>query len=790
MDGGSRLSPSQAKWIWLPAGRTLPNTFALFRIEVDLADAPESFPGWICADSRYELRVNGRRVQWGPAPSDPRMMEADPFDLAPHLKAGRNCISVRVLYYGFPEGTWAFGKPGLILWDDSQVIASGAHWKCFLDRSQPPGQAPRWYLRALQEQRDHRLEPLGWDEAGFDDSAWLPSKVLSCDPDETPAGSHEGIYHQDWVLWKDKATKLVKRTIPLMAESLVSLEEPLEAHRLIWKGPVEDWFDFRIKNYAIEPCDKSLRFTLPEGEGRAFRFDLEKEGIGFPWVELTCPEGTVVEIISQESVHPRHQGWLENHFHLWSRHVCREGFNRLEAFDYEAVKHLQIHIHGSQGEVTLHRAGVRLREYAWPSQPQFQVDDPELQRLFEANIQTVRNSVQDITVDGMARERQQYSGDGSHQLQYVQPAFGTSAPAARFLRQFGMGQLPTGVFMDSWPCGDRLSRLWQKPFGLSDWGPIIDHSIGFCLDHYHYWMNSGDLVPVKENWPKLMKFARFIESELEGGVMDAVKSASGQHSVWIDHIAFRRQEEKSLALTLYAAAALGHGLAPLAVSLEEAEDAAWLKSVSSKMALAAEAKWWSREKQAFVNSPDGRMDDRSLATALLYGFGPKGGGRMAEMLVEQPADLGLSYPANTPWLYWALIEAGRIDAVIKDLKKRWVGLPSVVLNGSIQEMWAIDLGSIHLMSHCAVGPLTALYHGLLGLKPLKPGYAEYQIRPTLSGLKSVEITAHLPIGALHLKLSETRCEVLSPHQGAGWITLDGSKSPLKRGAWQSFNPGL
>ena len=161
---------------------------------------------------------------------------------------------------------------------------------------------------------------------------------------------------------------------------------------------------------------------------------------------------------------------------------------------------------------------------------------------------------------------------------------------------------------------------------------------------------------------------------------------------------------------------------------------------------------------------------------------------MAEILVEQPADLALSYPANTPWLYWALIESGKTEAVIKDLKKRWVGLPSVVLNGSIQEMWNIELGSIHLMSHCAVGPLTALYHGLLGLKPQKPGFAEYQIRPILGGLKSVEITTHLPIGALHLRLSESKCEVLSPDQGTGWISIKGEKSLLKPGAWQSFAP--
>ncbi len=44
------LSP--AKWIWYPSGRTLQNTFVLFRREVRLPKAPRRATGWMCADSR------------------------------------------------------------------------------------------------------------------------------------------------------------------------------------------------------------------------------------------------------------------------------------------------------------------------------------------------------------------------------------------------------------------------------------------------------------------------------------------------------------------------------------------------------------------------------------------------------------------------------------------------------------------------------------------------------------------------------------------------------------------
>ncbi len=74
-----------ARWIWYPSGRTLANTFVLFRRELNLKAKPRRATGWISADSRYKLEVNGRRVQWGPAPADPRWPEADPVDLTEAL---------------------------------------------------------------------------------------------------------------------------------------------------------------------------------------------------------------------------------------------------------------------------------------------------------------------------------------------------------------------------------------------------------------------------------------------------------------------------------------------------------------------------------------------------------------------------------------------------------------------------------------------------------------------------------------------------------------------------------
>ncbi len=162
------LDLSPARWIWLPAERTLPNTILLFRKSCRLSQKPLKATGWITGESRYKLYANGNRIQFGPAPSDPRWSEADPFDITHALTSGDNTIGVEVLFYGLGDGTWPIGKPGFIFkmeieYEDGrkEAILSDETWNIKVADSWRPGQYKRWYLRAFQEEFDARLYPYG-----------------------------------------------------------------------------------------------------------------------------------------------------------------------------------------------------------------------------------------------------------------------------------------------------------------------------------------------------------------------------------------------------------------------------------------------------------------------------------------------------------------------------------------------------------------------------------------------------------------------------------------------------
>src|SRR5580704_5056247 len=189
-----------ARWIWtgpppLPVAQIgaagIPpketwNRCCYLRRTVQLDAVPASVPARVTADSRFVLFVNGVEVARGPARSIPERLAWTEVDLAPHLHAGRNAIAALVRYYGLPGPWWRPAAPSFLLGFGSFAfealaigVTSDATWK---GRAAPYRQD---VIRtaALPVPPTEILDgveiPVGWNEASFDDSGWLPAIELS-----------------------------------------------------------------------------------------------------------------------------------------------------------------------------------------------------------------------------------------------------------------------------------------------------------------------------------------------------------------------------------------------------------------------------------------------------------------------------------------------------------------------------------------------------------------------------------------------------------------------------------
>jgi len=759
------LNLTPAKWIWYPSDRVLQNTFVLFRKEFNLTSVPDSAKGWIMADSRYQLFVNGQRVQWGPAPFDPRWPEADPVNIARYLHAGKNVIACQVLFYGAGDGTSPIGKAGLLckLKIGNNYIVSDSTWQSCLPKSWPAGQYKRFFLRSLQEEFDARLFPYGWNTENYAVNAdWLSTHESGTSAAKPSISTDIPDYQ--WQAYGDGSIR--ERSIPMMIENEVPVKQLTESAWITWKRPAEEYFDVTTKNaYIAERADIARpdgvnSWTVPSNGNKAavLTFEFKQQCVGWPHFTIEAPAGTIVEMLVHEAHQPGKDVLINTHFQSWTRFVCKEGKNTFDPFDFESLRWLQLHIRNYSGNIKITNVGIRRRQYPFPTKPQVILSDTTLQRLINASVNTLYNSAQETAVDGMARERQQYSGDGSHQLHAVYQTMGDNRLPARFIKTFSQGQTTEGFFMDSWPAFDRLARIMERQVGLTNWGPILDHSVGFCFDNYYYYMYTGDTVGLHESFPRLLKFFAYLKKTCGSDNLLPVDSL-GMPSVWMDHVAYQMQRHKQCAFNLYTSAMCTNALAPLCRAFGQNEKAAEIEQFGRKLLKATVKKYWRKQEQTFVvNLPwlaeEGgrRYCDRSLSTAILFNQCPGGNiKRSLELLVNRPPQLGISYPCNAIWPAWALSSAGRMDIVLKDLRTKWASMASVRLNNTLQEDWVCYPDGSSQWSHCAQTPLIMMHQGVAGIKPITPGYTTFQIYPQLDNLNAVDIITYTIAGPIIFK---------------------------------------
>ena len=788
-----RLDLSPARWIWFPSERTLANSVLFFRKSISLPATPVSARGWIIGDSRYKLYVNGVRLQFGPAPCDPRWPEADPVDLTGGLSAGENVIGAEVLYYGLGDGTSPIGKPGFIFLleirlpdGSSQQCVSDESWQTAIASSWKPGGYKRWYLRSFQEIFDARMYPTGWNNKGWKPPArgWLPAMVLHVASDMPSLFSD----YPDYLFETEGGSGgvLRKRSIPLPDEPILPLDHLGENHGLNWQIQPEDYFDFHIRSAYTKTAGAKINgmangwvFDAAAGLSQVLTFELPFQAVGFPGFTITCSEGTVVELLVHESHLVGGEPLINSHFNAWTRLICQEGTNEFETFDYESVKFIQLLIRNATGQVRIEKVHLRRRIYPWKGKAPCRVSDPAVQRVLDAAVNTLYNCALETCVDGMGRERQQYSGDGSHQLHAIQLAFGETPLHARFCNTFSQGITLDGYFMDSWPAYDRMARLFERQLDISQWGPLLDHSVGFNFDCYYYYLYSGETASIREVFPRLVRFYKYLISLIRADGLLPVENI-GVHWVWMDTDSYPRQSYKQCAFNLYAVAMMRHAFAPLARAFGEEQLAAHAESQSDLLLSKTISRFWNYSLGTFVDNPGEPLphySERALSLALIYDLCPENRiENTIQIMTGLPPALGRSYPANVGWNYWAYGKIRRPDLILGDIRKRWASMESVQLNNTLSEAWVVTKDSSSQWSHCALSPLYCMYMNIAGIRPLQPGFSQVEIQPQLGDLEELMLVCPSVKGEIRFHASgKTGYRTLSltlPEGVSGVLLLD------------------
>ena len=187
--------PPGAAWIWPGHPTDLINAYAQFRRGFHVADPARPRRLWLTADQSYQLWINGRYVNRGPARGFAAHWPVDEYDLTPHLRPGRNWLSVLVHNPGV--GTFSYQHlkaAGLLVWSSlppgepqtkagpdnaadrgDDLLTTDASWRCRLDPSRARSTPPLSLQMGWQEHRDRRRDDDRWiHDPDFDPRAADP----------------------------------------------------------------------------------------------------------------------------------------------------------------------------------------------------------------------------------------------------------------------------------------------------------------------------------------------------------------------------------------------------------------------------------------------------------------------------------------------------------------------------------------------------------------------------------------------------------------------------------------
>ncbi|MEM9936587.1 MAG: alpha-L-rhamnosidase C-terminal domain-containing protein, partial [Bacteroidota bacterium] len=553
--------------------------------------------------------------------------------------------------------------------------------------------------------------------------------------------------------------RLFPRPTPMLEETPIPANQLVKVQEISWNHSPEEYFDFVTPDaYAILFTefrkDAKLAYDcILTGENSfLLTYSFHEQMVGFPFFQIEAPEGTTIELMIQEAHDPRQDIVMNNHYHAWSRFICEVGMNEFMAFEYESLRWIQLHIHGGRGRAKIKQVGVMRRAYPWPKSLILQTRNKGLKTSLAAALNTLINCAQETLVDGMGRERQQYSGDVGHQLHAIYALTGQWDLAERFMFTFGQGFTKNGFFMDTWPGYDRMNRISQRELDLTPWGPLLDHGVAFIFDNYHHYLYSGRKEALEANFPNFLRFFLFLKA-LKGESALLPVEDLGIPTVWMD-LYFNKQRYRQCAFNLYVSALCIHILPYLCEVMGEASTGTQIKAWGEDLLQATQNTFWDRDKQVFImNKPwmkdlsEAEVGDRSLAMAVLFDLCPGKPTQCIQHLATYDK-LKLSFPANAGWRYWALAKGHRTDVILRELQQKWANLPSVKLNNTIQEHWEVQPDSNSQWSHAGVVPLYISSMCLAGISPLSAGSEEVLIFPQPDALQSLRLNYHTPVGML------------------------------------------
>lgn len=397
----------------------------------------------------------------------------------------------------------------------------------------------------------------------------------------------------------------------------------------------------------------------------------------------------------------------------------------------------------------------------------FECDDELINRIWKVGAYTLDLTTREFFTDGIKRDRWVWSGDAiqSYQMNY-------------YLR------------FDS----DCVKRTIRQLRGKD---PVTSH-VNTIMDYTFYWFKSiedfylytGDKVFIHEIYPKMLSLMEYCLNRINKDGM-----AEGQPDDWIfvDWVDFPMHKRGTLCFEQFL---FCKALESLALCADICEDKASVKKygdMASKLLYKTKALFWSEKHQAFIHSIEDGLRNEMITKfpnmfAIIYGYANviEGKAIISHVMLNEKIE-----KITTPYMRYyeleALCMAGLHKMVLDEIRAYWGGMLKEGATTFWEKYIPEETGSQHLamygrpygksLCHAwGASPLYLLGRYFLGVRPTKPGYEEFEIRPMLGGLQWVKGTVPTPHGEIHVSFDHSHITIEAT-EGHGYLYFHSGKTP-------------
>lgn len=483
---------------------------AFFLVEFERADDLEFH---LAASNYYQFWLNGEWMGYGPAQAPHNKLYIDRVKLPASKLKGNNMIAIQVLWEGLFTFDRVLGTPGLYLC----LSQLEQYWPCQIRVS---SSTCRQFLSRFSNQRgwteviNGQALPKGWPLGGWEQSEWAKPVLRKNDPEVELEARDIKAFHFSQA--QPNAVTWVGACDPTQRTTHRSMGY---AHKSPYHNDPLDSPSRRTQEEALVPslaADKNISGILahgsgpvileadPNGNDRTLQVDFAKEVSGLFTFIVEAPAGTVIDIAWSESLY---QSGMMN---CWAEssqpdgsvapremcdcyqalsYTCRgNGKDVFQSLFIAALRYARIVLRAPSANhkaIKLHALSVRRVGYPIERDGEFRCADENLNRIYQASVDTMINSTSDVFMDCPGRERSGWLNDSY----WAAVGFDTISADTSFERQFIQQFFDSQAVMQEGgmvaPNYPSESKKWQQK-------AIANHAIFWVIQAERHLRLHGD----------------------------------------------------------------------------------------------------------------------------------------------------------------------------------------------------------------------------------------------------------------------------------------------------------